>query len=229
MKIIILAAGKGVRLGEADAPKPLTKLINGKTILASQLENISKFFSLQDVIVVVGYHKEQIMEAFPDLLYVYNPLFAEENTAKSLLRALQKIEDDVLWLNGDVVFHHSILKDIPLDQSFMIVNEGPVGEEEVKYRLNPDNFINEISKNVKAPLGEALGINFFKKSDLPSLKQSLLKCNIRDYFEKGIELSIQQGTGVKVRAVKVNPELCTEIDFPEDLVHANKLLASWAE
>lgn len=226
MKVVILAAGKGSRLGEHDLPKPLTKLANGKSILEFQLENISLFLSLHNVILVVGYKKEKLMDAFPNLLYVYNPLYAKENTAKSLLRAVKKVDEDLLWINGDVIFHPSVLESlIAFNQTSMVVNDGAVGEEEVKYCTDKKGKIIEISKNVFDPQGEALGINLFKANDVPILKQNLIECSDRDYFEKAIEFSI--GQGVDVRAVHVEQSKCTEIDFPEDLARANDLLKKW--
>lgn len=223
MKTIILAAGKGSRLGDTQLPKPLTPLKTGKSILAHQLENLSHIISLEDVILVVGYKKEKIMEQFPDLLFVFNPNFSTENTSKSLLRALQKIQEDVLWLNGDVVFHPEILPSvIQSKKSCMVVNEGPVGDEEVKYLSDRKGRITAISKQVENAHGEALGINFFKSKDIRLLKQMLDLCDPSDYFEKGIELAIQEG--LKVYCSKVNASLCTEIDFPEDLLRANQLI-----
>lgn len=226
MKVIILAAGKGSRLGDPHLPKPLTPLGNGKSILAHQLENLSPHISLDRVILVVGYHKEKIMEQFPDLLFVYNPDFAKENTSKSLLRALRKVDEDLLWLNGDVVFHPTILAELlKSKKSCMVVNEGPVGEEEVKYLANTEGKILEVSKHVQQPQGEALGINFFKAQDLGVLRQMLGICKENDYFEKGIELAIQQG--LDVRPHIIDSSYCTEIDFPEDLARANQLMQRW--
>jgi choline kinase len=226
MKVVILAAGKGGRLGDVPLPKPLTKLANGQSILGAQLENIRFHCSLNNVILVVGYRKEKIMEQFPDLLYVYNPLYAQENTAKSLLRALNKVEDDLLWMNGDVVFHPSVLEALlALKKTSMVVNYFKVGEEEVKYFADPQGRIQEVSKEVKNAQGEALGINFFKAKDLPLLKEKLTQCATRDYFEKAIELCIEEK--MEVQAVRVDADKCAEIDFPEDLTHANKLLLKW--
>lgn len=228
MKAIILAAGQGSRLSlPADhLPKPLTQLANGLSILELQLKTLAKEISLHDLLIVVGYHKEEIMDRFPDLLYVYNPDYAAENTAKSLLRALHKCQDDVLWLNGDVVFHPSALKAVlAARRTSMLVNEGPVGEEEVKYRCDKQGKILEVSKQVAAPQGEALGINFCASKDLVHLKTNLAKCASQDYFEKGIELCIEEG--IEVWRVPIASHLCTEIDFPEDLEKANALLQSW--
>lgn len=223
MKVVILAAGKGSRLDNSvgHLPKALTLLSNGQSILEYQLDALT----LDQVIVVVGYQKEVIKKRFPHLNYVDNDAYAQENTSKSLLKAIEYLDDDVLWLNGDVIFRHSSLDHIwQLDRTCMLVNQTEVGDEEVKYRA-VDRKILEVSKEVKDPQGEALGINFFKKQDLTALKNGLRVCQPMDYFEKGIEAAIQ--TGVEVWAVPVEVNDCTEIDFPEDLIRANQLLRTW--
>lgn len=228
MKIVILAAGLGSRLDKSEQhlPKPLTQLANGKSILGYQLDSLSLYLSLQDIFIVVGYQKEVIMNLFPDLTYIYNPLFAQENTAKSLERALKKIDEDVLWLNGDVIFDHSIIKQLLKgDRTSMVVNRTAVAEEEVKYRADEKGRILQVSKEVQSPQGEALGINLFKKEDLPLLKKNLALCQSTDYFEKGIELGIQQGQTVWTTCIDVSQ--CMEIDFPEDLLRANQMLRKW--
>jgi len=226
MKVVILAAGKGMRLSDGDLPKPLTALVNGKSILENQLGAISQMVSLDRVIVVVGYHKEAIMDRFPNLLYVYNPDFSHENTSKSLLRALNKCEEDVMWINGDVVFHPSVLKTLlEKPRTGMVVNIGSVGDEEVKYRQSTDGRILEVSKHIENPQGEALGINYCSASDLERFRQNLNKCAPNDYFERGLELCIEEG--MAVWSVPVKSDLCAEVDFPEDLVRANRMIQQW--
>ena len=92
MKAIILAAGIGSRLGNSN-PKPLTKLKNDETILNRQVMYLSDYIGEDNIIVVVGYKNDLIMEAFPNLLYVYNNFYDTTNTSKSLLKALKKIEN----------------------------------------------------------------------------------------------------------------------------------------
>ena len=93
MKIIILAAGIGSRLGNP-FPKPLTKLNNNKSILQMMTENISYIYDLDMINLVVGFKKDLIMESFPNLTYVYNQYFDQTNTAKSLLKASQKSTEE---------------------------------------------------------------------------------------------------------------------------------------
>jgi len=226
MKIIILAAGIGSRLGNP-FPKPLTPLKNGKSIMQMQTENIASKYNIDDINVVVGFKKDLIMERFPELTYVYNPFFDRTNTSKSLLQALKKHRDkSILWFNGDVVFDEKILDlihpYIKENISFVAVNTSKVAEEEVKYTLK-DGFINELSKTVKNGLGEAVGINFISSNDILNFIKRLEECDDNDYFERGLELVIEKDN-VKIKAVDISAYNCMEIDFAEDLENANKML-----
>jgi choline kinase len=223
MKAIILAAGIGSRLGNSN-PKPLTKLNNGESILGRQVAYLSEYLGVTNIIAIVGYKKDLIMESFPNLLYVYNNFYDTTNTSKSLLAGLNKIENEnVLWLNGDVVFEKELLPQIiKCSKSCMAVNTNSVGEEEIKYNIFDDGNIKEVSKTVSPALGEAVGINKLISSDLSLFKENLEKCDEQDYFEKALELSIQDG--MKIMPVDINKYLCMEIDFEDDLEQINKQL-----
>ena len=225
MKIIILAAGIGSRLGNP-FPKPLTPLKNGQSIMERQIETLCSHFSEHDISVVVGFKKDLIMERFPDLTYVYNQFFDSTNTSKSLLKALKKYPgEDVLWLNGDVIFDPELLRalqpEIQAGNSFVAVNTSRVAEEEVKYTLK-DGFVDQLSKQVKEGLGEAVGINFVAAGDLPILIQNLENCRDNDYFEKGLETAIEN-EGLQIKAMDISQYRCMEVDFEEDLAAANNL------
>ena len=223
MKAIILAAGIGSRLGNSD-PKPLTKLKNGESILYRQVEYLSEYIGINNIITIVGYKKDLIMESFPNLIYVYNNFYDTTNTSKSLLAGLHKIEhEDVMWLNGDVVFEKELLpKIIQCSQSCMAVNTNSVGEEEIKYNVFDDGNIKDVSKTASPALGEAVGINKIMAVDFRLFKSNLEKCDDQDYFEKALELSIQDG--MKIMPVNINKYLCMEIDFEDDLEQINKQL-----
>jgi len=191
-----------------------------------QVNNLDETFNIHDINVVVGFKKDLIMERFPELTYIYNPFFDQTNTSKSLLKALRKNRDkSVLWLNGDVVFDVkllSVLKPyIDKDQSFVAVNTSKVADEEVKYTLR-DNYIDKLSKTVKNGLGEAVGINFIAATDINSFIDRLEECDDNDYFERGLEMSIEKD-GLKISAVDISAYNCMEVDFKEDLENANTL------
>lgn len=224
-QIVILAAGMGSRLGRS-LPKPLTELSDGRTIMGQQFDNIHHAFGRNaSVTIVVGYKLEHIIEAFPQASFVYNEEYDQTNTSKSLMRALQASQPGgVLWMNGDVVFDPHILdRALPFiarDQSFVTVNTAKVSDEEVKYTTSAEGYIKELSKTVKGGLGEAVGINYISGRDKATLLAHLGRVGDQDYFERGIELAIEQN-GLLVEPMDVSDLYAVEIDFAEDLERAN--------
>jgi len=192
--------------------------MNEKTILDYQVDKLIKKPQINNIYLVIGYKKEIIMEKFPDLLFVYNNAYARTNTAKSLLAALNKIEDDVIWMNGDVFFDEEVL-DLLLDSkiSACLVDRKKCGNEEIKYRLNGDGWIHEMSKSVQNPEGEALGINIIWKSDLNKFREELKRVDDSDYFEKALE-NLTISKQLKLAPIDIGDHFCREIDFEEDLI-----------
>ena len=225
IQIVILAAGLGTRLG-MNIPKPLTPLADGRSILQHQLDKLrATFADSARIVMVVGYKAELIMQAAPDVLFAFNERYGTTNTSKSLLRVLRNTHDGgVLWLNGDVVFDQSLLEQIrPLveaDRTFVCVNRARVGDEEVKYTLDADGYVAELSKQVVGGLGEAVGINHVSAADKALLIERLEQCSDLDYFERGLALGIELD-GIRVEAVDVSSHFAVEVDFAEDLARAN--------
>jgi choline kinase len=222
---VILAAGMGTRLGRP-WPKPLTPLSDGRTIMAQQMDNLQATFGSDlRVTTVVGFKLELILEAFPNVSYVYNEAYDQTNTNRSLLKALRLSGDGgVLWMNGDVVFDPALLERVrPLmtaNQSFICVNTAVVGEEEVKYTVDAAGNVALLSKQVENALGEAVGINYVASQDKETLITWLAACADSDYFERGIELAIDNA-GLVVTPVDISDLFAVEVDFEEDLSRAN--------
>jgi choline kinase len=227
INVVILAAGLGTRLGRPH-PKPLTPLADGRSIMRQQLDHVRQTFGEQaHVTLVVGYKMDLIMEAAAeDAAFVYNELYDQTGTAKSLLKALRLAPPGgVLWLNGDVVFVPGLLEvlvpHIEAGRSFVAVNTASVAEEEVKYTLNADGYVLELSKKVVDGLGEAIGINYVAPADRAVLVEHLKRCPDTEYFEYGLETAIADG--MRVAAVDISEYGCVEVDFEPDLDRANAL------
>ncbi len=197
--------------------------------MRQQLDHIRAAYGSEvHISIVVGFKKDLVMEAAADdAAFVYNELYDQTNTAKSLLKALRfGPPGGVLWLNGDVVFTPDLLGElepaITAQQSFVAVNTASVAEEEVKYTLDEAGYIECLSKQVSNGLGEAVGINYVAASDRSVLMDHLVLADERDYFERGIESAIAAG-GLRVQAVDISKYGCVEVDFAEDLERANAL------
>ena len=70
LKVVILAAGKGTRLSseQIQIPKHLRE-IAGKPILGYILETLNFMENKKDIVIVVGYLKEMIMDSFPEYMF----------------------------------------------------------------------------------------------------------------------------------------------------------------
>ncbi len=225
VNVTILAAGMGTRLGRP-FPKPLTRLADGRSIIQQQLDNIGAAFGDEALVrVVVGFKMELVMEHVPDVTFVYNENYDSTNTNRSLLKSLRgSPRGGMVWMNGDVVFDPAILERlaeyIAADRSAIAVNTEAVGDEEVKYTVDADGFVKNLSKTVLGGLGEAVGINFVGSGDKAALVARLEQCAEQDYFERGIELAVELD-GLRVVPVDISDLFVVEVDFDEDLRRAN--------
>ena len=225
-QVTILAAGMGTRLGRP-FPKPLTPLNDGRTIMQQQLDNISEAFGADThVQIVVGFKLDLILEAAPEAVFVYNERYDQTNTCKSLMKALRSsAEGPVVWMNGDVVFEPAILERLQINidagQTAIAVNTAAVSDEEVKYTVDANGLVKELSKTVVGGLGESVGINVIAAKDKAALIKRLEECDDQDYFERGIELAIEKD-GLKVLPIDISDLFAVEVDFEADLERANQ-------
>jgi len=225
MKAVILTAGMGKRLG-LKLPKALVEIEKGKTILDFQLNSLKDLIGMQDVLVVVGFKKNKIIKKYPSLSFVNNGKYRHTQTSASLKLALEKINEDVIWMNGDVFFEKgAILKLLACNKSACLVNKKRCSHEEIKYSLDSKGYIRGLSKQIKNLVkGEALGIFYLVKNDLEKLKKELIGVNEKEYFEKGVEAIISKG--VKIAPIDVGNLYCREIDYKSDLIHVKHFVAN---
>lgn len=122
--VIILAAGTSPYHEQnfGDAPQSLVKIGN-ETVLGRQIRLFKKK-GITDVVVVVAYQKEKIMEAFPKLNYVPSRYWDETKVEKygpegglvcqcySLMLTKPLWKDDVLVISGDIVFTEEALTEV---------------------------------------------------------------------------------------------------------------------
>ena len=109
MRVIILAAGIGKRLGNTiRLPKCLIE-INGETLLERYLK-ILFHYGLKDITLVVGYQQAKIIERlknievqglWENLKTIYNKNYSE-GSILSLYEARKELIGNVLIMDGDL-------------------------------------------------------------------------------------------------------------------------------
>lgn len=110
MKVVLMAGGKGTRISSiaSDIPKPLIK-ISGKPVLEHELLCL-KEQGFNDVIITVGHLGQQIVDYFGDgsKFGVHIEYYFEKEllgNAGALFEIKDKLTEDFLLLNGDVMFN----------------------------------------------------------------------------------------------------------------------------
>ena len=103
MKVLILAAGMGKRLGSevTKIPKVLREAC-GRPLLAYVLDTVA-FVPKKDITLVVGYQKEKVIDSFPGFEYVVQEV--QKGTGHAVMCAENNFEDydgDILVTYGDM-------------------------------------------------------------------------------------------------------------------------------
>jgi choline kinase len=228
LEVVILAAGKGSRLGFG-LPKALLELGSGEVLLDYQLSKLTDNFNGLKISVVTGYKSELFSSYSTRVKLLYNPFFDSTNTAKSLFLAFESVtqESDVLWINGDVYFDDQALtfikKKIESSQSFVGIQYGNPDEEAMKFITNGKGFLSSISKGISDAEGEAVGINFITSEDRPKLLNALKFIKDNDYDEKAMH-ELVTSKSFLFELADLTKSFVREIDFLSDLDIVNEYI-----
>jgi phosphoenolpyruvate phosphomutase len=112
MKAIILAAGRGSRLGKLTQQKPKTCLnFMGKSLLQHQIE-VYRQCDINDIHIVTGYRESEI--DIPGTRKWINENWEKTNMLESLFTARDILEEEVVISYGDLIFEKKILEELLL-------------------------------------------------------------------------------------------------------------------
>ncbi|MCC6600970.1 MAG: phosphocholine cytidylyltransferase family protein [Crocinitomicaceae bacterium] len=231
---VVMAAGKGSRLGDltTNKPKSLLELRQGFTLLDYNLD-ILESIGVNRIIIVTGFESNQIEVHTKNrkLQFVYNPFWAHCNVLGSLYMALPEINDDFLFLHADTLVDKAVwLRLAELKGDFILpYKKKSCGEEEMKIKVDENGRILEINKTMlgKDALGEFLGIAKFSGSVVNYFRltaQRLFKNgSLHQYMEEVVQAAIDDMRNVDL--LDIESASFVEVDFPEDYKLAKELFA----
>ena len=158
MKVIIIAAGQGSRLGELtkNLPKPLLD-INGKSILERQIELFHKF-GIKDILVVRGPNKEKFH--LNDVRYIEDTNYLHGEQTSSLMFAKKEIKGDVIISFGDIIFDELILQQLLESDGDLILSTDQNWEKSYEIRTEVSQKFSDFIKLKNNQI-----IKFFKNSE----------------------------------------------------------------
>ncbi len=158
MKVMILAAGKGERMGDLTKkiPKPLIKA-RGKPLIEWHLEKLSST-GFKDIVINVCYLPEIIKEFVGDgSRWKLNVVYSEESpileTAGGIKNALPLLgSEPFLVINADIFsnFNYEKLKLISLNNfidGYLVLVKNPEHNQTGDFSLLEDNFL-ALNKNI---------------------------------------------------------------------------------
>lgn len=183
MKLIILAAGEGIRLRPYTLDKPKCMVeFNKKPIINSILDNC-KSENISDITIVTGY-KEEILKAHlknEKVKFYSNPKYNVSNMVISLFFAENEMNEDIIISYADIIYKKEILnKLINSGNDFSVVidrnwkdlwsirMENPLADAET-LKINADGNIYELGKKPRSYAdieGQYIGLIKIKKHAL---------------------------------------------------------------
>src|SRR5689334_15530247 len=98
MKAVVIGAGRGNRMGPktAEVPKALVSVM-GRPILDFILEALEAGgFGRKDIVFIAGHGESAVRARYPDLTFVTNADWANNNILVSLLTARQHLREGFL-------------------------------------------------------------------------------------------------------------------------------------
>jgi len=182
MRAIILAAGRGTRLADVtgDNPKCLMPL-GGRPLIERQIDAV-RSCGVHGITAVAGYQAARVKEACSGRADVVdNTRFAETNSLYSLWLARGELADGFVVMNGDVLFHPQLLRDLlssryedALLVGFRGPGDGAFGDEEMKVKVR-GGLVADIAKTLPAADadGENVGIAKFGRAGAQVLVEQL--------------------------------------------------------
>ena len=234
-KAIVLAAGRGTRLGGATVDRPKCLLeVGGRSLLHRSLANLEKA-GISETVVVVGHAARPLVEALDQrsgamrVVPIPTPDYATRGSLGSLLTAIERTGTaPALVLESDLLYHRNFLDEALSGAASTLLTAGVSGSgDEVYVCASADRRLMYLGKAPSPErralaVGEFAGISLLRESTLLAYAETArrwLTENRRDahYEEALLELA---NAGHRI-AVKHCPGLpWTEVDNRADLARA---------
>lgn len=229
MQAIIMAAGKGSRLGDLTKGNPKSFVeINGKKLIEYNLE-ILKELGVDKIVIVTGYREEafgELTKDMPEVVLKYNPFYGMVNVLGSFYMGMEELTDDFIYLHADTLCAKSVFDELVKFEGDvnLPVEFKPCDEEAMKVRSENGQIV-QITKEmpIDDAQGEFIGIASFKREMIPVVKakakEALKEEQFLAYFETVIQKMIDDKK-YDIRMVDIQDAFWAEIDFLEDYEQA---------
>ncbi|MDA9357672.1 phosphocholine cytidylyltransferase family protein [Candidatus Thioglobus sp.] len=208
MKAIILAAGKGTRLYPITLNKPKGLLEIGNETILDRLVNQFLDCGINDILIVVGYQKEAIINHFGDSVrYANYDDFSTTNNLHTLWSIRKELNEDVIITFADLVLHNAILTNlITSNNDFtMVIDTSKVLESTMRVAIKENLIKNITTTSISEANGNFIGIAKINKKGcqlLVNQMSNIINGSLQDYYTIAIDNLARSGTEVNYLDVK---------------------------
>ena len=231
LPVIVLAAGRGIRLGDITREMPKCMLgVGGETIIRRQVRQLGEV-GLRDIHVVTGYRSDLVEGHLEgtDVRYVHNGLWSTTNNIYSLHLARDRAPDGFYLLNGDVACDAGILRNFASTSGTAMVIDDvkELGEEEMKVSIR-DGRIMCIGKALdpRKAHGEYIGLMRFTGDESRMLFDSIARFVSAGQMGVWYENALEPILGdIILRPVFTGGLDWIEVDTPEDNRRMNDMFS----
>lgn len=244
MKGLILAAGMGTRLDPLtrDCPKCMVHVL-GRPMIEFQLDALLTA-GIRDCTVVLGYMADSVRDYFGTeykgvrLSYVNNSDYAATNNLYSFLLAKDEFDDDLLLLEGDLVFDSQLVSELVRmpDENVAIVDQFRSDMDGTLILAQYGFATSMVLKADQGPgfdYGPALKtVNIYKLSRqtladviIPEMEKFIAEDRTDQYYEAAFATLIESGR-LTMAVMQTEKNKWAEIDTLDDLRDAEKMFVS---
>lgn len=224
LRTIILAAGIGTRLRDPRSRAKCLRKVGGVSLVEHQLA-ILDGAGLTDVTLVVGHAEEDVRAHLGGRVhYVVNSSFADTNSLYSFLLAAKDVQDDVIVMNCDVLFHPDLLaRLVDTDGDALLYDSGSGDDDEhMKVRISRGHLV-EMSKVLSGDQvdGENVGVLRLSRQAVRDAVVAARRIIASGGRQAWLAAAINEVAGLhRIECLDVAGRPWVEIDYPEDLMRA---------
>jgi choline kinase len=240
-RAIIFAAGRGSRLGHYTKDLPKTLLTVGKLTIFDRIVIGLDKVGINDIVVVTGHaserleshalsHSSKLARNHVKFQFIINDKLDIGNIYSFWL-ARERMTEDFLLLNSDVVFDQGILDLLTNNEhptALAIDDRKHLGVEEMKVMITNQGIIKDITKDIEPSVanGEYIGIMKVSSGDatkiIEKVQQLLSEKRSPLYYEDALRLVAKEKDCLFACSTIGLP--WTEIDTEDDMNYAQGII-----
>ncbi len=171
---VILAAGRGCRLGERTEAMPKGFLeLGGEAIVERSIRQLAAH-GMEKIVIGTGHCREwyeRLARNYPEIVTVYNPEYARTGSMGTLETCASEISGDFLLLESDLVYDPDGLRILleARERDLVLASGRTDSGDEVYLEVDDRGFLTGLSKNpavLKNTFAELVGITRLRRETL---------------------------------------------------------------